>query len=125
MSATAQSQTIATINAIIQAMASMKLMYDQITALNAAWGDDGSLAILNAMTTAAQNTDGSQGANDTTPNAAHPLSLATYPALSRGVSPNQITSGLTQLNNIVSFINGNSLAATAGVRSVFNAAVGG
>jgi hypothetical protein len=122
---TAQSQTIQNINQVIQLAQTLMSLYTQIVALNNAWNDDGSLAIIQAFNTCPQNADGTLGTQDTTINPAHPINPATYPGLIRAVSSNSITSALTQLNNVVSFINGNAVAATPNVRSLLNQLTGG
>lgn len=127
MAATQQSQAIANANAIIGLSQQLLGLYTAITALNNAWGDDGSLTVVQALATAAQNADGSLGAADATPGNTHPIDtrLAANSTLSRAVSANTLTSALTQLNNVVSFINGGAIAATPGVRSVLNQVTGG
>jgi hypothetical protein len=127
MAATIQSQTISNINQIFGLSQQMLNLYVQITALQNAWNDDGSLNALNAMQTCVQNADGSLGAADTTPNGAHPINVnnTSYVGLQRAATPNEITAALTQLENIVSFINGGALAATPGVRQVLNVLTGG
>src|SRR5882762_6472097 len=122
MAATQQSQAIANANAIVSLSQQLLSLYIAITALNNAWGDDGSLTVMQALATAAQNADGSLGTADATPVNTHPIDtrVAANSTLGRAVSANAITSALTQLNNIVSFINGGALAATPGVRSVLN-----
>jgi len=127
MTATVQSQAIQNANQIISLAQQLLGLYQAITNVNNAWNDDGSLTVVQALATAAQNTDGSLGVADATPNAAHPIDtrVAANSTLSRAVSANNIASALTQLNNIASFINGNALSATAGVRSLLNQVSGG
>jgi hypothetical protein len=122
---TAQTQTLQNINTIVSLAQQLLSLYLQIVAANNAWGDDGSLAIAQALATCAQNADGSLGTADVTPNNAHVIDPRVYAALSRAVSENTVTSLLTQLNNVVSFINGNALSATPGIRSLLNQVTGG
>jgi hypothetical protein len=125
MAATQQSQAIANANQIMNLAAQLLNIYSQTQAVNANWQDDNSLAVMNAMGTAKQNTDGTIGAGDTTPVSGNPLDPTKYPTLSHAASVSQITSALTQLNNIVNYINGQALAATPGVRTVLNTVSGG
>lgn len=125
MVATQQMQAIANANQIMNLAAQLLNIYSQTQAVNANWQDDNSLAVMNAMGTAKQNTDGTIGASDTTPVSGNPLDPAKYPTLSHAASVSQITSALTQLNNVVNYINGQALAATPGVRTVLNAVSGG
>jgi hypothetical protein len=125
MAATQQSQAIANANQIMNLAAQMLSIYSQTQAVNANWQDDNSLAVMNAMGTAKQNVDGTIGAADTTPVIGNPLDPNKYPTLSHAVSVSAITSALTQLNNVVNFINGQALPATPGVRTVLNTVSGG
>ena len=125
MAATEQSQAIQNANLIINLSGQLLGLYNSIILANNAWQDDGSLSILSSMTTISQNSDGTLGTADGSPNLAHPLNINTYSGLSRAVSVNQLTSALTQLNNIVSYINGSSLSGQVGIRSVLNQVTGG
>lgn len=125
--ATPQSQAIQNANAIIGLAQQVLVIFNQITAANNAWNDDGSLAIINALATCALNVDGSFGTADGTPVTTHPIDtrVAANQGLSRAVSASNISACLTQLVNISSFINGNAVAATPGVRSLLNQVTGG
>lgn len=127
MAATQQSQAIATANQIMSLAAQTVGLYGAITAANNAWTDDGSLAVLQALTTAALNADGSLGTADGTINNAHPIDtrVVANSGLARAISASDLGSILTQLNAIVGFINGTQAGPTAGVRSVLNKATGG
>lgn len=127
VAATQQSQAIQNANTIISLSQQLLGLYNAITTLNNAWNDDASLGVIQHLATAAQGLDGSLGAADASPVNANPIDtrVAANSALGRAVSANTLTSALTQLNNIVSFINGNALGATAGVRSVLNQVTGG
>ena len=124
---TQQSQAIQNANTIISLSQQVMGLYVAITQANNAWNDDGSLTVIQALATCALNADGSLGTADGTPNNAHPIDIrvAANSGLSRAASENTIASCLTQLNNIVSFINGNAVAATPGVRSLLNQVTGG
>lgn len=121
----AQTQAITNANQIIALSSSLLSLYNDITVLTNSWSDDNSLTILQNFGTCAQNTDGSLGTIDTTPNNAHPINLANYPGLNRQVSANQLINALVQLEAVVSYLNGNALSATPGARTVLNAVVGG
>lgn len=124
---TAQTQAIQNANAIIGLAQQLLVLYSQIVTANNAWNDDGSLTIVDALATCAQNTDGSLGTADASPVTTHPIDtrVAANTALSRAVSASNISSCLTQLNSVVSFVNGNAVAATTGVRSLLNQVTGG
>lgn len=124
---TLQSQSIQNANTIIGLAQQLLVLYGQITAASNAWNDDGSLAVINALATCALNVDGSLGTADGTPVTTHPIDtrVPANTALSRAVSASNIASCLTQLNNVASFINGNAVAATPGVRSLLNQVTGG
>jgi hypothetical protein len=125
--ATQQSQAIQNANQVISLAQQLLNLYISITAVNNAWNDDGSLTVIQNLATCALNADGSLGTADGTPNNQHPIDtrVVANAALQRAVSENTIASCLTQLNNIVSFINGNAVSATPGVRSLLNQVTGG
>lgn len=125
MSSTLQSQAIQDANTVMNLAAQLKNLYDQITVANAAWNDHSALTVLQAMGTVAQNSDGTLGAVDGTPNNVHPLNPTTYPTLIRAISASDLGSILTQLNAVVGFINGSQVGPTAGVRAVLNKSTGG
>jgi len=123
--ATQQTQAIAVANQLIGLSTALISIYQQMVVLDAAWTDQGTANVLNAMGTVALNTDGSTGTADVTPNVTHPLSPALYSNLSRSLSANQITSLKTILDNIVTYVNGSAVSATASARSILNTTVGG
>jgi hypothetical protein len=125
MASTPQTQAIQNANTVMSLAAQLLGLYAAINAANANWQDDNSLIVMNAMGTAKLNSDGTIGAADTTPVSGNPLDPVKYPTLSHAVSVSSITSALTQLNNVVNYINGQALAATPGVRTVLNAVSGG
>ncbi len=125
MAATQQTQAIAIANQLIGLSSALMSIYTQMVVLDAAWTDQGVANVLNAMGTVALNTDGSNGAVDGTPNVTHPLDPAKYPTLSRSLSANQITSLKTVLDNIVTYVNGSAVSATASARAILNTTVGG
>ncbi len=120
-----QTQAIANANQVIALAQQLVGLYNSINQLNNSWNDDLSLTTLQNMATCAQNPDGTLGAADASPVSSHPINTNTYTTLSRPISANSLASILTQLNNINSFINGNALSATPGVRSVLDSVVGG
>lgn len=124
---TQQSQAIQNANNIISLMQQLLNWYVAANQVINAWNDDGSLTVIQNLATCALNVDGSLGTADATINLAHPIDtrVAANAALARAVSENSITSGVTQINNILSFINGNAVAATPGVRSLLNQVTGG
>ncbi len=123
--ATEQTQAIQNANAIISLAGQLLTLSQQITSASNAWTDDSTANVLNAMGTVTLNADGTLGAADGSPNVAHPLNLALYPALSRALSANQIAALLTILNNIPTYVAGSAVSATAGVRGILDQAVGG
>lgn len=125
MAATAQTQAIAVANQLITLSQQLMATYTQMVILDAQWTDQGVAAVLAAMGTVVQNADGSIGAADGAPNAAHPLNPATYPVLARAISSNQIGQLKTILDGIVNYVGGQVVAQQAGARAILNAAVGG
>lgn len=125
MAATAQSQAIQIVNSIIALGVQLEGLYNQIGIVAAQWNNNGVQTVIGAFGTVSQNADGSQGASDGAPNNAHPMNLATYPALSRSISANQVSALLSILQDVQSFINGNALSATGGIGQIINGVVGG
>lgn len=125
MAVTKQSQAIQTANGLVNAANQLMSLYQQMTVLDAAWTDDGVANVLAAMGTVALNTDGSLGAADGAPNIANPLNPATYPALSRAISSNQIGQLKTILDGVVGYVNGSAVSTQASARPILNVAVGG
>lgn len=122
--ATAQSQAIGVANQIISCAQQLLALKVQIDAASAAWTDDAVANTLNALQTCALAADGSLGAVDGTPNVAHPINTATYTALSRALSANQIASMLTIIQNISTYVNGGAVSATASARAILDSASG-
>jgi hypothetical protein len=124
--ATPQTQAVQIANQLMAISTQMIQLWQQMVALDAAWTDQGVAATLAAMGTVALNTDGTAGAADGTPNAAHPLDPAKYPALAHLLSSNQIVSIKSILDNgIVNYINGQAVSTQVGARAILNAATGG
>jgi hypothetical protein len=99
--------------------------YQQIVALDAAWTDTTSATVIAAMGTAVQNADGSLGAPDGTPNAAHPINPLLYPVLSQAVSSTQLAQAKTILDGVRSYVEGQAVSTQAGARAILNAVIGG
>lgn len=126
MPATPQTVAIQNVNQLIQLGQSLMAIYNNMLVIDAAFTDDAILTTLSNMQTVAQNADGTLGANDATPNSAHPLNITQYTSLSRAISPNQVTALKSALDNIVTFVNGSAnVVANASIRSTLNAVVGG
>lgn len=123
--ATEQSQAIGVANGIIAAAQQLQAFYTSMTTLNQQWTDDAVANTLNALATAAQNTDGSLGTADTTPNTAHPIDTRVVTTLSRAISANEIASLLTIMQNVLTYVNGSAVSATSGVRALLNNVTGG
>jgi len=122
MSTTPQTQAAQVANGLIQAAQQLMQVYQQMVTLDAQWTDQNVATILAAMATAAQNADGSIGANDGTPNAAHPITSA---LLSRAVSSTQIAQLKTILDGVVAYVGGQAVTTQAVARAILNVAVGG
>lgn len=125
MPANAQSQAVQTANQLINLAAQLMNIYQQMVVLDAAWTDQGSAAVLAALGTVAVGADGSTGAADANPTAGHPIDPTKYPALSHTLSATQITQLKTVLDNIVTYVNGQAVPATASARGILNASFGG
>lgn len=123
--ATNNTQAIQIANGLISCANQLLALYNQIGVLNTAWTDDAVANTLNAMTTVALNSDGTQGTADSTPNVAHPISLTVYPTLNRSISANQLASLNTVLGTITTLVNGSAVSAQSGFRAIINNATGG
>jgi hypothetical protein len=125
MASTPNSQAVQTANALITLSGQLMALYQQMVILDAAWTDDAVATTLAAMGTTAINTDGTIGAADGSPNAAHPMSLTIYPNLTRAVSSTQIGQAKTIMDGLVSYINGGAVSTQVGARAILNAVIGG
>jgi hypothetical protein len=126
MSVNPQTQSIAIANQLISLAGQFLSIYQQMVILDAAWSDNGVANIINALGTVALNTDGSLGTTpDGTPVVTHPINPTLYPNLIRSLSATQITQLKTILDNIVTYVNGSAVSATASARGILNSASGG
>lgn len=125
MAVNPQTQAIAVINQLENLAIQLMSIYQQMVVLDAAWVDNSMANTINALGTVALNADGSTGAVDATPNTAHPIDPNKYPSLSRTLSATQITQLKTILDNIVTYVNGSAVSATASARAILNSAFGG
>jgi hypothetical protein len=121
MAMTPQTQAIGVANQLIGLAAQLLAIYQQMVIIDAAWADGSMANLINALATASLNADGSIGAVDGTPNTAHPI---TNLALQRSMSATQITQLKTVLDNIVTYVNGGAVSATASARGILNSASG-
>lgn len=119
-----QQEAINTINNLVTAAQELVTFYNNQSALDLYWNDNGIANMIAAMQTIPLNTDGTLGSTpDSTPNAAHPLNINAYPGLTRTLSPTQITQIKTILDAVVSLLNGNAVTAQGGARAILDAAV--
>ena|SRR5258708_904174 len=125
MSITPNSQAIQVANQLMSLSQQLLSVYQQMVTLDAAWTDDAVATTVAALTTTALNADGTPGAADGAPNVAHPISLTTYPGLSRAVSSNQIGQAKTIMDGIVAYVGGQAVTTQAGARAILNAVTGG
>ena len=125
MAATPQTQAIAVINQLENIAIQLMAVYQQMVVIDAAWTDNAMANTINALGTVTLNADGSTGAVDATPNTAHPIDPNKYPSLSRTLSAVQITQIKTTLDNVVTYVNGSAVSATASARAILNSASGG
>jgi hypothetical protein len=116
-----QTQAIGTANQLISLAVQLMAIYQQMVVIDAAWTDNSMANTMNALATAVLNADGSVGAVDGTPNTAHPI---TNISLQRSMSATQITQLKTVLDNIVTYVNGGAVSATASARGILNSASG-
>lgn len=122
---TPQTQAIQVANQLIGAAQQVMSIYTLLSTLQGEWTDQGTANIVAALQTAALNTDGSLGAPDGAPNVNHPIDPRIYPVINRAISSNQVVQMKSILDGIVSYINGQALAAQPGARAILNVAVGG
>lgn len=125
MTATKQSQAIQSANTLISNAAQLFELYQSIKANAQQFSDLNVGGLLNSLSTAALNADGSLGAADVSPNNANPLDTRLY-GLSRSVSANQLNAMINTLNFIVTFVEcTGSVAQQSGVRANLSAMSGG
>lgn len=122
MSTTPQTQAAQVANGLISAAQQLMNVYQAMVQLDAQWTDQGVATILANMATGVQNTDGSVGAADGSPNVAHPITSA---LLSRSISSTQIGQLKTILDGLVTYINGSAVTTQASARPILNVAIGG
>ena len=103
MTATKQSQAIQSANTLISNAAQLFALYQSIKANAQQFSDLNVGGLLNSLSTAALNADGSLGTADVSPNVANPLDTRLY-GLSRSVSANQLNAMINTLNFIVTFV---------------------
>ena len=125
MSATPNSQAIQVMNGLIQAAQQFMQSYNQLVTLQQQWTDNNVGATLALLTTAALNADGTIGANDGSPNSAHPISPTAYPSALRAVTATQVSQAKTILDGFVTYINGQAVTTQVGAHAILNAMVGG
>lgn len=125
MAATQNSQATQIANQVISLSQQLLNIYQQMVILDAAWTDDAAATTIAALGTTAVNTDGTPGAADGSPNVAHPINLATYPALVRAVSSNQIGQAKTIMDGIVAYVGGQAVTTQPSARAILNAVTGG
>jgi hypothetical protein len=125
LSATQNSQVIQDANNLMALSAQLMGIYQAMVVLDASWTDHGDALALAAMGTTALNADGTVGAADGAPNAAHPISLPLYPNLTRAVSSTQLSQAKTIMDGLVSYINGTAVSTQVGSRAILNAVIGG
>jgi hypothetical protein len=120
-----QSQAIQVANQLISLSNSLMQIYEALVVLDAAWTDNSLATVINALGTVLLNADGSTGTADVSPVTTHPIDPTKYPTLTRTLSATQITQLKTVLDNIVTYVNGSAVSATATARAILNSAVGG
>lgn len=125
MAATPQTQAIQAANQLMSLSQQLLQIYQQMVVFDAVWTDDNISNIVAAMTTTTLNADGSAGAADGAPNTAHPISLTTYPSMSRAVSSTQLAQAKTIMDGIVNYVGGQAVSTQAGARAILNAVTGG
>lgn len=105
---TPQSQAIGQINGITSlANNSIWPLYQSINNILAQMTGQSTATQIAALQTCPLNTDGAvSGTPDVSPNTAHPLNPVAYPALTRTVTPAQITAAVSALGSIQSNLAG-------------------
>jgi hypothetical protein len=112
------------INLLIMAKG-MRRSFTETLTENAAGGGSYLANLMVALNTCAQNADGSLGAADASPVAAHPIDPRVYPALTRAVSSVALTGGGVILNNIITVLAGGAVAADPTIPGKLNALTAG
>lgn len=125
MAATQNSQAIQIINNLVSLSQQLLNVYQQMVVLDAQWTDNAVATTIASMGTVTVNADGTPSTPDGSPNAAHPINLTTYAALTRAVSSNQIGQAKTIMDGIVSYVGGQAVGTQPGARAILNAVNGG
>ena len=121
--ATTQSQTVAMINESLGLIANVQLLYKQVVDFNRRNTEINPAQYWANFPTAPINSDGSLGAADATPNAAHPMTLA---GLNRAISANALfAANSALLTDFQSFIDNQATYTAKDRRPNMDVNVGG
>jgi hypothetical protein len=123
MPATEQSQAIGMANQAIAIMGQFQALRATVNEFVTQYNDQGTSTIWNNLGTVAQNTDGSLGAADGSPNTAHPINTGTYTTLNRATSAATLENAVALMEAFQSFLT-NSAVATANRNAVLDLFIG-
>ena len=120
------SQLIGAINQIGSLAVQAIALQQAIDALSAQYTAETWGTLTGQLTTMAQGVDGLPGANDGSPNSAHPISTNTPPGygLNRATTAAQIAAGLTVLQAVSAAVKGQAVTADAGALAILDVFIG-
>ena len=119
-------QLIGIINSLVSLAQSEAQLVAQINQISAQWTAMNLGASIANLTTMALNADGTAGANDGSPNSAHPISLNNPPnyALGRAMTGLQVTQVLGVLQAVAAAFAGQAVSANAGASAIIDVVIG-
>lgn len=103
MSDTLQSRAINAANGMLAISQQLSALRATINQFVTQYNSEGFSTVWNALGTCAQNTDGSLGTADGSPNTAHPINTGTYTTLNRAVSATQLINGVAMIEQLQNF----------------------
>jgi hypothetical protein len=107
-----QDKAISQANALISLVGQFQSLRSAVNEYVNQYNSEAYNTVWNALATAAQNTDGSLGTADGTPNVAHPIDTRVVTALSRAVSANQLISAVTYFMDYQKFLTNQAVSTT-------------
>lgn len=100
---TKQTKAITAANTVIALAQQLAILRSSINDFVTAYNSEGYSNVWNALPTATQNTDGSLGTADGSPNTAHPINTGTVTTLAKAVSATQLVNAVSMLEQLQNF----------------------
>lgn len=125
MTSTPQSQVIGAANQLINIGQQLYNLQIAIDAVNKQYSQLTLGTTLGALATTATATDGSLGAADGSPNAAHSIDTRIYTTLSRAISANDLGSLNTLITAVSTLLSGSAVSQQGQAPQLLNKIIGG